>query len=74
MQSKLEKLWGNILPGPSMKTANNSLPSGMFPDAAEIAALSPIDRCTENKNTICNFRFVSILNELKNLRKEETSR
>lgn len=69
MQSKLEKLWGNILPGPSMKTA-----SGMFPDAAEIAALSPIDRCTENKNTICNFRFVSILNELKNLRKEETSR
>ena len=57
-----------------MKTANNSLSSGMFPDAAEIAALSPIDRCTENKNNICNFRFVSILNELKNLRKEETSR
>ena len=57
-----------------MKTANNSLSSGMFSDAAEIAALSPIDRCTENKNTICNFRFVSILNELKNLRKEETSR
>lgn len=57
-----------------MKTANNSLSSGMFPDAAEIAALSPIDRCNENKNTICNFRFVSILNELKNLRKEETSR
>ena len=56
MQSKLEKLWGNILPGPSMKTANNSLSSGMFPD------------------TICSFRFVSILNELKNLRKEETSR
>ena len=34
---------------------------GIFPDAAKIAAVSPIDKGTDNKNIVSNFQSVSIL-------------
>ena len=34
---------------------------GIFPDAAKIAAVSPADKGTDNKNSISNFRPVSVL-------------
>ena len=34
---------------------------GIFPDAAKIAAVSPVDKGTDNKNSISNFRPVSVM-------------
>ena len=34
---------------------------GIFPDAVKIAAVSPIDKGTDNKNSISSFRPVSVL-------------
>ena len=55
------KLLANILSEPLTKTINDSLTMGIFPGAAEIAAVSPIDKGTDNKNSIPNFRPVSVL-------------
>ena len=51
----------NILSEPLTKTINDSLTMGIFPDAAKIAAVSPIDKGTNNKNSVSNFRPVSVL-------------
>ena len=56
------KLSANILSEPLTKTINDSLTMGIFPDAAKIAAVSPVDKVTDNKNSISNFRLVSKLN------------
>ena len=53
---KLVKLSANILSEPLTKTINDSLTMGIFPDAAKIAAVSPVDKGTDNKNSISNFR------------------
>ena len=58
---KLVKLSANILSEPLTKTINDSLTMGIFPDAAKIAAVSPVDKGTDNKNSISNFRPVSVL-------------
>ena len=58
---KLMKLSSNILSEPLTKTINDSLYMGIFPDAAKYAAVSLIDKGTENKNSISNFRPVSVL-------------
>ena len=55
------KLSANILSEPLTKTINDSLTMGIFPDAAKTAAVSPIDKGTDNKNSISNFRPVSVL-------------
>ena len=55
------KLSANILSEPLTKTINDSLSMGIFPDAAKTAAVSPIDKGTDNKNSISNFRPVSVL-------------
>ena len=55
------KLSANILSEPLTKTINDSLTMGIFPDAAKIAAVSPVDKGTDNKNSISNFRPVSVL-------------
>ena len=51
----------NILSEPLTKTINDSLTMAIFPDAAKIDAVSPIDKGTDNKNSISNFRPVFIL-------------
>ena len=33
----------------------------IFPDAAKIAAVSPVDKGADNKNSISNFRLVNVL-------------
>ena len=58
---KLVKLSANILSEPLTKTINDSLIMGIFPDAAKTAAGSPVDKGTDNKNSISNFRPVSVL-------------
>ena len=58
---KLMKLSANILSESLTKTVNDSLTMAIFPDAAKIAAISPIDKGADNKNSISNFRPVSIL-------------
>ena len=55
------KLSANILSEPLTKTINDSLTMGIFPDAAKIAAVSPVDKGTDNKNSISNFRPVRVL-------------
>ena len=58
---KLVKLSANILPEPLTKTINDSLIMAIFADATKIAAVSPIDKGNDNKNSISNFGPVSIL-------------
>ena len=63
------ELSANILSEPLRKTINDSLTmGGIFPDAAKIAAVSPIDKSTENKNRISNFRPVSVLSVFSTLK------
>ena len=55
------KLSANILSKPLTKTINDNLTMGIFPDAAKTAAVSPIDKGTDNKNSNSNFRPVRVL-------------
>ena len=41
---------------------NNSISKGVFPDNAKIASVSPIDKQSDDKNKVSNFRPVSVLN------------
>ena len=41
---------------------NNSIASSTFPDRAKAATVVPIDKKTDNKYTVSNFRPVSLLN------------
>ena len=41
---------------------NNSVSKGVFPDNAKIASVSPIDKKSDDKNKVLNFRPVSVLN------------
>ena len=36
--------------------------NGIFPDASKVAMVSPIDKKTDNKSKISNYRSVSMLN------------
>ena len=36
--------------------------NGILPDAAKIAVVSPIEKKTDDKNKISNYRLVSVLN------------
>ena len=49
------KLSAIILSDSFTKTINDSLSSGICLDVAKIAAVSPIDKGTDNKNSISNF-------------------
>ena len=48
---------------------NNSLKYNNFPSNAKVACVKSLDKKTEEKHCISNFRPVSILNTFKNLRK-----
>ena len=45
----------------SIKTINNSTSKGVFPNEAEIAFLSHLDKQTPDKNSALNFTPVSII-------------
>ena len=41
---------------------SNSFKHNIFPNSAEVSCIKPLDKKTENKHSISNFRPISILN------------
>ena len=60
--TKLVKLVSDILAEPLSIAINNSIRTSTFPNNAKIAAVVPIDKKTDDKYVISNFRPVSTLN------------
>ena len=58
---KLVKTASDTLSIPLSQAICNSLMNGIFPDTAKIAMVSPIDKKTDDKNKISNYRPVSML-------------
>ena len=52
----------NYLAGPLSQSINNSIKKGMFPENAKVASVNPRDKKTDDKNSVLNFRPVSVLN------------
>ena len=59
--SKVLKLTADFLSNSLSDSINISLTSWIFPGATKIAAVSSIDKGTDNKNIVSNFRPVSVL-------------
>ena len=59
---KLVKLAADVLATPLSLAINSSIDKGAFPDAAKVASVSLVDKKTDDKNKISNFRPVSVLN------------
>ena len=59
---KLIKLSAKVLSQPLAIAINNSFNKGIFPDNAKISCVSPLDKHTDDKYSVTNFRPVSILN------------
>ena len=62
MPIKLVKLASEVLPKSLSIAMNNSITSFFFLDRAKVANFVPIDKKTDNKHTVSNFRPVSLLN------------
>ena len=60
--TKLVKLASDILAEPLSIAISNSVRTSTFPNNAKIATVVPVDKKTDNKHVISNFRPVSILN------------
>ena len=58
----LIKIAAEPLRTPLSKAINNSFKHNIFPDNAQVACVKSLDKKTENKHAISNFRPVSILN------------
>ena len=58
----LTKIAAEPLSTPLSIAISNSFKHKIFPDNAKVACVKPLDKKTENKHTILNFRPVSILN------------
>ena len=59
---KLVKISSEVLSQPLADAINNSISKGVFPDNAKIASVSPIDKQSDEKNKVSNFRPVGVLN------------
>ena len=59
---KLVKMASEVLLKPLSIAMNNSIISSTFPDRGKVATVVPIDKKTDNKDTVSNFRPVSLLN------------
>ena len=60
--TKLVKLASDFLAEPLLIVINNSISASTFPNNAKIASVVPIDKKTDDRYVISNFRPVSILN------------
>ena len=58
----LIKIAAEPLSTPLSLEISNSFKHNIFPNNAKVACVKPLDRKTENKHSISNFRSVSILN------------
>ena len=58
----LLQLSADILSTPLSNAINNSILKGKFPDDAKVASVFPLDKHTDNKYSVSNFRPVSVLN------------
>ena len=58
----LIKVAAEPLSTPLSIATNNSFKQNIFPDNGKVACVKPLDKKTENKHSISNFRPVSILN------------
>ena len=59
---KLIELSAKVLSKPLAIAINNSFNKGMFPGNANVACLSPLDKDTNYKYSVTNFRPISVLN------------
>ena len=59
---KLVKLASEVLLKPLSIAMNNSIISSTFPDGAKVATVVPVDKKTDNKYNLSNFRPVSLSN------------
>ena len=59
---KLVKLAADVIATSLSLAINSSLDKGAFPDAAKVASVFPVDKKTDDKNKLSNFRPVSVLN------------
>ena len=59
-KDKLVKLAANYLARPYSQSINNSIKKGLFPENPKVASVTTIDKKT-NKNSVLNFRPISIL-------------
>ena len=55
-------MWADILSTPLSNAINNSILKGKFPDDAKVARVSPLNKHTDNKYSVSNFRLVSVIN------------
>ena len=58
---KLVKLAAKVLSKPLSLAMNNSIASSTFPDRGKVATVITINKKTDNKYTVPNFRPVSLL-------------
>ena len=59
---KLIKLASEVLSKPLSIAMNNNITLPTFPDGAKVATVVPIDKKTDHKYIVSNFRLVSLLN------------
>ena len=59
---KLIILASDFLSKPVSKALNNCITSCSFPENAKVATVVPVDKKTDDKYVICNYRPVSLLN------------
>ena len=64
---KLVKAASDILSVPLSQAINNGLMNGIFPYDAKVAMVSLIDKETDDKNKISNYRPVNVLNIFSNV-------
>ena len=50
-----------MLSQPLADAINNSISKGVFPNNAKIASVSPVEKQSDDKNKVSNFRPVSVL-------------
>ena len=59
---KLVKLAVNYLAGPLSQSLNNSIKKEIFPENANVASVTPIDKKTDDKNSALKFHPITVLN------------
>ena len=64
---KLIILASDFLSKPIAKASNNCIISCTFPENAKFAPVVPIDKKTDDKYTISNYRSASLLNDFSEI-------